>query len=116
MRVEMDVYSGRPNPTWTLTKEEGEELTKRIAALPQASTGSVSDALGYRGLVVTPSNSDAAGFNSMTLSRGIVVMERPQGEQKLLDAGRNVERWLFQTGRGHIDDGLFNATLPTIAP
>ncbi|RKH03207.1 hypothetical protein [Corallococcus carmarthensis] len=52
--VELDIFSGRPNPRWALTEREARQLTERIRADPSlllpldADTGG----LGYRGFIV----------------------------------------------------------------
>jgi hypothetical protein len=55
LSVELDIYSGRPNPSWILSNKEERELIDRIMAdkslmLPMsADTGG----LGYRGYIIT---------------------------------------------------------------
>jgi hypothetical protein len=55
VRIEMDVYSGRENPTWELTNEEAQQLKDRIAAEPTivSDVQSTDGRLGYRGYVVS---------------------------------------------------------------
>jgi len=50
-RVELDVFSGRPNPTWPLTAEESQDLLARIGQLSPGG-GPVPAGLGYRGFIV----------------------------------------------------------------
>jgi hypothetical protein len=51
--VELDVFSGRPNPRWPLTSEEAEELSARVSRLaPDGGAGKPSTALGYRAFIV----------------------------------------------------------------
>jgi hypothetical protein len=53
--VELDIFSGRPNPRWTLSKAESKQLIERVRADPSlmlpldAETGG----LGYRGFVIS---------------------------------------------------------------
>jgi hypothetical protein len=64
VRITFDVFSGRPNPSATLTEAEAADLLKRIgpASVTTAAPGSHPEPsmLGYRGLVVeqfgTPAN------------------------------------------------------------
>lgn len=62
LEVELDIFSGRANPRWMLTKKEEQELVDRIAAAPDqvapASEGTALLGLGYRGLVVRWVKSD----------------------------------------------------------
>lgn len=55
LQVELDIFSGRPNPTWTLSEKEEKELLDRVAADPQIMLpeGATSGRLGYRGYVVS---------------------------------------------------------------
>src|SRR5262245_49044670 len=50
--VELDVFSGRPNPVWTLSNADTAELERRLSALTKTSATTLFDGLGYRGLIV----------------------------------------------------------------
>lgn len=56
--VELDIFSGNPNPKWTLSRKEANELLDRVmadrslAAPPQTVGG-----LGYRGFIVSADDS-----------------------------------------------------------
>jgi hypothetical protein len=55
--VELDIFSGNPNPVWTLTAQEEKELMARVFAdpsltLPPKSAGR----LGYRGFIISASS------------------------------------------------------------
>jgi len=56
-RVTIDVFSGRPNPTWEMTSEEAKRLLAMFRAVSSSKADLVSRAtppgLGYRGIVVT---------------------------------------------------------------
>jgi hypothetical protein len=62
LQVELDVFSGRPNPTWILSGKEEKELLERVHADPKVMlpTAATNGRLGYRGYVVT-AVSEAAG-------------------------------------------------------
>jgi hypothetical protein len=55
IEVEVDVMSGRPNPTWTVTGETAQELYALLAALPDGGRTDVTEALqlGFRGFVLS---------------------------------------------------------------
>ncbi len=108
MRVELDIYSGRPNPSWVLTAEEATELLRRLQALPESDSGSVREGLGYRGLVVTGEGLRASALDKLEISAGIAV-GRGSGPARLFqDRERDLERWLCSTGKGKIDDLLYD--------
>lgn len=53
--VELDVFSGRPNPTWEPGPSESGELLKQLSLLPEADKNKAmfNDGLGYRGFIVS---------------------------------------------------------------
>lgn len=59
MIVELDVFSGRPNPTWSLSAEQSMELLAAFQDLPPADKPSLENGLGYRGFLLW--NPDRAG-------------------------------------------------------
>lgn len=51
--VELDVFSGRPNPGWVLENKDAEELNRLLQNLPARKTSAPAEGLGYRGFIVT---------------------------------------------------------------
>jgi hypothetical protein len=98
VEVELDVYSGRPNPTWSLTTVDAARLDREADALPVAPVRGWSNGLGYRGFVVTRENQTILRVQDGTveLTAGGVVSYR-------VDVDRALERWLLSTGRDTID-------------
>ncbi|MEV0123316.1 hypothetical protein AB0I16_17605 [Streptomyces sp. NPDC050703] len=94
MDVEIDLYSGRRNPVFAMAPEAGEELLRRIAALPPAPPGAAPlRGLGYRGLRVT--GFPPGDVSWIAVSGGVVVVRRQSGAERVLaDAGRSLERFL----------------------
>ncbi len=74
MIVELDVFSGRPNPTWNLSAKQTEELLKAFQDLPLADKPSQEGGLGYRGFIIF--NPDRAGGlpPHIRIYSGIVTM------------------------------------------
>jgi hypothetical protein len=55
--VELDIFSGNPNPVWTLTATEEKELMARVMADPSLTRPPTSaGGLGYRGFIISASN------------------------------------------------------------
>ena len=53
VRVELDAFSGRPNPGWELVPAEIAELRRRLRGLPEVGEAPASpDGLGYRGFLL----------------------------------------------------------------
>ncbi len=111
MRIELDIYSGRPNPSWELSPDEAAALLIRLRALPKGTAGAIEAGLGYRGLVVTAPGGVIDGFDRVTISAGSVVGHGLAGDRVLVDTDRSLELWLLHTGRGRIDDELYRALI-----
>lgn len=98
--VELDLFSGMPNPTWTLTKAEADSLMKQLAALPPSSAGQLSGNLGYRGFIVQC----AQGANTQVIhiQNGTVHISKGVKNIYAQDKDRELERWLLNTARPHL--------------
>lgn len=108
MRVECDVYSGRPNPSWELSAGQAAEFLRKLRALPQGERdGALFDGLGYRGLIVTGDELKQVGDDEATLSNGFVVERQGSVSRGLIDEGRALERWLLQTGKEKLEADLY---------
>lgn len=59
--IELDIYSGRPNPRWYLTAREGLELEQRIldGVVPAVPSAVTDGRLGYRGFIVRATGEQA---------------------------------------------------------
>lgn len=86
MLVELDVFSGRPNPRWRLDANDQAWLRARLATLaPSAEALAPPPDLGYRGFAW----SDAGGLYRARLGR----VETPFGPRR--DPGCAIERFLL---------------------
>ncbi len=72
LQVELDIFSGMPNPTWMLTGKEEKELLDRIMAEPELmlSTNQSPSTLGYRGMVVSLVKEDDGAWSRTALASG----------------------------------------------
>jgi hypothetical protein len=102
--VELDVYSGAPNPTWSLSAAEADSFVQQLAALPQVSPRPLSGRLGYRGFIVQCAQGTEAW--SVRLQNGVAHIERGPTTYAG-DGQRRLERWLLNTGRPHLRPDLF---------
>lgn len=103
--IELDIFSGMPNPTWSLTDSEEESFMKRLAALERTSSGKLSGNLGYRGFIVQCTRGENVRF--IRVQKGTVQISEKATEFYASDKNRELERWLLSTGKPHIDDELF---------
>lgn len=106
VQVELDIYSGRVNPTWKLSSNEDAEFHKLFSQLPRTPAGTVEDGLGYRGMIVSNLGGTVADFESVRFFKGIVIGKRQGRENVFLDRDRALERWLFLTSQGRLDEEL----------
>ncbi|MEU7581671.1 hypothetical protein AB0B50_29185 [Streptomyces sp. NPDC041068] len=102
MDIEIDLYSGRRNPVFSLTPEAGQDLLSRIAALPSAPAGAAPlEGLGYRGLRITD---PAVDIMEIVVSGGVVLVRDRNGAERVLeDAGRSLERSLADLAAASLD-------------
>ena len=54
LKVTVDLFSGRPNPSWIMNDRRGEDLLKKIAKTPKimAKPNSGYEGLGFRGITI----------------------------------------------------------------
>ncbi len=124
MKVEIDIYSGRPNPSWELTEQEGRELRARLQALPATAASELPDKLGYRGLRIAaralPGDDSAAHGDrivSIELGGGAIRLQRRTGKLEYFsDTKRSVECWLLATAQGRTDETIRQAAMADIGP
>ena len=93
--IELDIFSGRPNPRWTLNAAEEAELLQRLLdrTVPTAPMTITDGKLGYRGFVVRASAATAAALAARGLPTAFRVRD---GLGASIDA--SAERWLLFTG------------------
>lgn len=82
--VELDIFSGRPNPAWELGPGEREELDALVARLSPSSDRAPELGLGYRGFTFDLSGPVRA-FGGYVSEPGAI----------LADPERSVERYLL---------------------
>ncbi len=85
--IEVDVFSGQPNPRGTLTAAQTAELLEGVRAAPLTEAPTGAPGLGYRGYVVRPVG------GPMLRVHGGLIRDESSGETRL-DVGRRLERRL----------------------
>ena len=120
-RVTVEIFSGQPNPEWTLSPEDSDELSQRMGFLmPAAETGPPPEGLGYRGIVVRVDATNAVGAASIRALGGTIyytVEDFSTGEPSttpLTDPGGTLEPWLLSTGEDFMDAETFGAVQSAI--
>jgi hypothetical protein len=96
MHVEIDVFSGRPNPAFELSVDEAKHLLALLEGLPEIPPTADEDALGYRGMNVTIAKGDDNNpVRRIRVSGGVVAIGRATGTRYFRDT-RAVEKWLIE--------------------
>lgn len=120
MQVEIDLFSGRPNPVWELTAAEVPALRARLEALPAGAPAALPDRLGYRGLragplEAQPAPEEPAAANpiiALEAGGGVIKATRRDGTAvHLRDTGRSVECWLLRVAQGRVEESVRQAAL-----
>lgn len=110
LHVVLDLFSGLPNPRWTLDADAARELVRRVGALAPRTGAPDPPSLGYRGLVVEQAGPRSAA--SMRFYRGTVFLS----DRQLTDPDRALERWLVGTHGGELSEvhlAVVEADFPT---
>ena len=103
--VELDIFSGMPNPAWTLTNAEADSFVTQLAALPGAPASELSGKLGYRGFIVQCTQ--GADTQVIRIQNGAVHISKGATNAFARDNARQLERWLLNAGRPHLKNELF---------
>ncbi len=105
--VTVDMYSGRPNPTWELSESDARKLQEMLArnVNPAASNPAVSGVLGYRGMQVThvPDSSNSADIAPTVSVFAGAVMQDIEGTPTFLDSLSEIEEFLVGTAGTQLD-------------
>lgn len=96
--VELDVYSGRPNPSWTLSHQEITELSARLQGLAQFATVPTVDHLGYRGFLLHNADRQAGIAAEIRVYKGIIIIT-DQGSTSAFTDSKGLEQWLVTLAR-----------------
>ena len=81
MEVELDAFSGRPNPRWKVPPQRAAEYLKKIDSLPVASDAPHIPDLGFRGFILK------SGERSMRVFRERIIVEGGGSQRIYRDTG-----------------------------
>jgi hypothetical protein len=105
LQIELDAFSGRPNPRWELTGAQAAEFLTLLRALPPAQGSHfTAEGLGYRGFVVSANDGQVNGYDDIRVYRGTVLSRRGNRAETFSDPERILEHWLLRSARSHVDE------------
>lgn len=100
--VELDAFSGLPNPIWTLTADEAAEAQRRLRDLHVAEGARMPEAvLGYRGFRLREAAASPGTGRCIYVAAGLVQVE--DTDTRLYRDVHGLEAWLRELARreGH---------------
>lgn len=100
MRVELDVFSGLPNPSWQMSAEEAADFRSRISSLPKTEKPSDEGGLGYRGFLVSNSEKLPGLPPKIRVYKGVLTISE-DGTENYYEDVNGVERLLLRQARNH---------------
>lgn len=109
--VELDIFSGRPNPRWMLSSSDAQRLCDFIEKAAQHEKVSSPEQLGYRGIFVTDLQTCGGDPVNLRIGNGVIATQGQSSSDWLADPGQQLELWLIDTGRGQIDDKILDWAL-----
>lgn len=114
MIVTLDVFSGRPNPTWQLSEKQANQLFERVTDRALIDSQAVDGVLGYRGLVISAHGDDQLPEGAPATFRigGQLPTEyaAPESEARALSAEEvdDATDWLLATGEHAVDEHVMS--------
>lgn len=113
--VSLGIYSGRPDPSWSLTEQESAEFGRLLGSLPSTVGEPPEGGLGYHGFFLTPSSIGQPGW-TLVAFRGAIAAPGSGSRPYLVDRDRTVERYLLDSGRSHLTAEEIEAVESDLAP
>jgi hypothetical protein len=105
MQVEVDVFSGRPNPAWNLSDQEASQFQAKFKSLATSeSQKPLYDGLGYRGFKVI----GFQDYDRMTIWNGHVEARRGDKTLRWRDPEKSLEKYLLTVAKKHVDEGVYH--------
>lgn len=101
-RVTLNVFSGRPNPSWLLSENDDAQLSDRLASLHELTDrrpSGVFGGLGYRGFSISREADHPLGPMALTLHEGIA--DRQIAGPNMVET-TGLEGWLADQAAAHV--------------
>ena len=106
MEVELDVYSGKPNPTWEIPPDQASALLAKVGSQRDDKATMADPGLGYRGFILR------SGDRTIRVYGGLIEIQDPHGTHIVRDSA-NLEATLAADARtrgyGNLVSGVSGA-------
>jgi hypothetical protein len=118
MRVTLNMFSGRPNPSWQLNRAQASELVERVKAEGAQTAPDEPPRLGFRGFTVAVDLEDV-GFRPAVATRFVVPPPAAAPAQPMKTRARREGRAAAQTEEQHapavaLAEWMLNTAPPTV--
>ena len=104
-KVTLQIFSGRENPSWSLSEKQIDALLALLNDLPKAEPSDFQDGLGYRGFQVVLTDATEK-TQEIVAHRGRIFYKSAEADKYFTDRDRRVEIFLLKSGDSHLDANL----------
>lgn len=105
-KVTLQIFSGRENPSWSLSEKQIDELLALLNDLPKAKPGDFQDGLGYQGFRVVLTENATKKTREVVVNKGQILYKAAEADAYFTDRDRRLEKFLLKSGDSHLDDKL----------
>lgn len=105
-KVTLQVFSGRENPSWSLSEKQIDELLALIKDLPKAEPRDFPDGLGYRGFQVVLTENTNEKTHQIVAYKGQILYTTAGADAYFNDPDRRLETFLLKSGDSYLNDEL----------
>ncbi|HEX8369480.1 MAG TPA: hypothetical protein VF604_13120 [Pyrinomonadaceae bacterium] len=105
-KVTLQIYSGRENPSWSLSEKQIGELLGLLNDLPKAEPIDFQDGLGYSGFQVVLTENTTEKTRQIVVRKGQIFYKTAEADKYFTDRDRRVEIFLLKSGDSYLDDKL----------
>jgi hypothetical protein len=98
INVELDIFSGRPNPSWELSSGEVSELLRYMAGLTPASKSAIASDLGYRGFFISNPGKIEGLPVKIHIFNGVLAVNE-KGSTNYYNDVNDIENWLMERAK-----------------
>jgi len=105
-KVTLQIFSGRENPSWSLSEKQIDELLALLKDLPKTEPSDFQGGLGYQGFRVVLTENTTEKTHEIIVYQGRIFYKTAQAEAYFADRDRRLEKFLLKSGDSHLDDKL----------
>jgi hypothetical protein len=105
--VELDIFSGRTNPTWNLSDTLSQSLVEAVNNFPETEAQAMFEGLGFRGFRVYVTGPEMRGPVSWLVQGEIVEIDLGSTVTYKRDVDHFVEKSLLESAKPFLDLNLF---------